>query len=280
MRKRFGCCDDLRSRTTNRERSVETFGTPSQNSTVFFLTWPTRTWFLTRMKLLSPLTLILPAFANRKSTKLLLIPSTESIRSLSLQWSGLRPRGRTSSWSKGSSSTVFSQRKNPRQPSRKCWTSSLSPATFTCTLLPQPASTNEVTPSLMHSRTLTASYYLTPKLVEVCTFLLLSAPALNSTVDSADFGRPHVNGSAERRLRLASSSPNVKALFDNSPATYSYSIDDDDDSAYMTPQSDYWHPLPPPIVRFGHSFSFSAAANHQFKGIWHPWPREAPGRRD
>lgn len=69
-------------------------------------------------------------------------------------------------------------------------------------------------------------------------------------VDSADFGRPHVNGSVERRLRLASSSPNVKALFDNSPATYSYSIDDDDDSTYMTPQSDYWHPLPLPIVCF------------------------------
>jgi len=71
-----------------------------------------------------------------------------------------------------------------------------------------------------------------------------------SLVDSADFGRSHVNGSAERRLRLANSSPNVKALFDNSPATYSYSIDDDDDSTYMTPQSDYWHPLPPPIVCF------------------------------
>jgi len=85
--------------------------------------------------------------------------------------------------------------------------------------------------------------------------------ALKSSVDSADFGRSHVNGSAERRLRLANSSPNVKALFDNSPATYSYSIDDDDDSTYMTPQSDYWHPLPPPIVCF-HLFSFSTAVDH------------------
>lgn len=74
---------------------------------------------------------------------------------------------------------------------------------------------------------------------------LLSHPRTRG--DSADFGRPHVNGSVERRLRLANSSPNVKALFDNSPVTYSYSIEDDDDSSYMTPQSDYWHPLPPPI---------------------------------
>ena len=84
-------------------------------------------------------------------------------------------------------------------------------------------------------------------------------------IDSADFGRSHVNGSVERRLRLASSSPNVKALFDNSPATYSYSIEDDDDSTYMTPQSDYWHPLPPPIVRIGTYISFGTAANHGFK---------------
>ena len=83
-------------------------------------------------------------------------------------------------------------------------------------------------------------------------------------VDSADFGRSHVNGSAERRLRLASSSPNVKALFDNSPATYSYSIEDDDDSTYMTPQSDYWHPLPPPIVRFWYLLPFCVTANHRF----------------
>lgn len=150
---------------------------------------------------------------------------------------------------------------------------------FTCTPLPQLVSTNAVTPSRMHFRTSTANYYLTPGLAEVRNFLLsLPALVLNPTADSADFGRPHVNGSVERRLRLASSSPNVKALFDNSPATYSYSIDDDDDSAYMTPQSDYWHPLPPPIVRLYHSFSFSTVADHQFKGIWYAWPRETPGR--
>lgn len=96
-----------------------------------------------------------------------------------------------------------------------------------------------------------ANCCLTPGPAEVGVFHLdRFVLAFNSALDSADFGRPHVNGSVERRLRLASSSPNVKALFDNSPATYSYSIEDDDDSTYMT-QSDYWHPLPPPIVRFG-----------------------------
>ena len=113
-------------------------------------------------------------------------------------------------------------------------------------------------------------------------FSILLSPvlALNSVVDSADFGRSHVNGSVERRLRLANSSPNVKALFDNSPAAYSYSVEDDDDSTYMTPQSDYWHPLPPPIVRSGlYSHSIRRLITST-KGIWNPWPCEAPGRYD
>jgi len=226
---------------------------PLRFPVVFFLTCLTRTLFLTRMKSLSLPTLISLVFVNRRNTRTLLILSTESIKSPSRQWSGHHPRGRTSSWSKGSSSTVSSQRRSPRPPSRKCLTSSLLPTTFTCTPLPPPASTNEVIPLRMHSHTLIANYCHIQGLVEASAFILLPPVLmLNSVVDSADFGRSHVNGSVERRLRLANSSPNVKALFDNSPVTYSYSVEDDDDSTYMTPQSDYWHPLPPPIVRLIH----------------------------
>ncbi|KAK1229376.1 hypothetical protein PQX77_007553 [Marasmius sp. AFHP31] len=59
--------------------------------------------------------------------------------------------------------------------------------------------------------------------------------------ESADFGRPMHD--PDRRLRLASSSPDVKALF-NAPAGYLY--DQDDNSATFIPgTSDYWSPLPP-----------------------------------
>jgi hypothetical protein len=249
---------------------------------VHFLTWLIRTWFLTRTKSLSLLTLISLVFVNRKSTRTLLILSTESIKSLSRQWSGHHPRGRISSWSTGSSSTVFSQRRSLRPLSRKCWSSSLSLTTFTCTLLLPPVSTNEATPLRMRSLTLIASYCHIPGLVEVRVFHPTPppVPTLNSVVDSADFGRSHVNGSVERRLRLANSSPNVKALFDNSPATYSYSIDDDDDSTYMTPQSDYWHPLPPPIVCFGICSHPVQLLITSLKGVWNPWSCETPGRCD
>lgn len=59
----------------------------------------------------------------------------------------------------------------------------------------------------------------------------------------------------DRRLRLASSSPDVKALFNNnSSPSYIYHVEEEDD--YLDPQSnyvpgpatDYWHPLAP-IVR-------------------------------
>ena len=132
-----------------------------------FLTWFIRTWFLTRTKSLSLLTLISLVFVNHKSTRTSLILSTESIKSLSRQWSGHHPRGRISSWSTGSSSTVFSQPRSLRPLSRKCWNSSLSLTTFTCTLLLPPVSTNEVTPLRMRSLTLIASYCHIPGLVEV-----------------------------------------------------------------------------------------------------------------
>ncbi len=60
----------------------------------------------------------------------------------------------------------------------------------------------------------------------------------------------------ERRLRMANSSPDVKALF-NSPA-YIYNLDDDDNEHYIPgPTMDYWSRTPsgnggaplPPIVR-------------------------------
>ncbi|KAE9410816.1 hypothetical protein BT96DRAFT_912263 [Gymnopus androsaceus JB14] len=62
--------------------------------------------------------------------------------------------------------------------------------------------------------------------------------------ESADFGRPVHD--PDRRLRLASSSPDVKALF-NAPA-YIYNLEEQDDSqtSYMANSSqEYWSPLPP-----------------------------------
>jgi len=64
-----------------------------------------------------------------------------------------------------------------------------------------------------------------------------------------DMGRSDIM--ADRRLRLANSSPDVKALF-NSPAyIYNLETQEDVDSSYMnTPVQgvDYWTPLAP-IVR-------------------------------
>ncbi|KAK7058265.1 hypothetical protein VNI00_001896 [Paramarasmius palmivorus] len=59
--------------------------------------------------------------------------------------------------------------------------------------------------------------------------------------ESADFGRPVHD--PDRRLRLASSSPDVKALF-NAPA-YIYNLKEHDDAAsFVTETSDYWPPPP------------------------------------
>ncbi|KAJ7357125.1 cytoplasmic protein [Mycena albidolilacea] len=63
--------------------------------------------------------------------------------------------------------------------------------------------------------------------------------------ESDDLGRPDIAG--DRRLRMANSSPDVKALF-NSPA-YIYNLEDRGDphaGAYLGGNSlDYWTPLPP-----------------------------------
>lgn len=72
--------------------------------------------------------------------------------------------------------------------------------------------------------------------------------------DSADLGRPS-EAMIDRRLRLASSSPDVKALFNNnthhSPApSYIYHLEEEEDfdtQANYVPShnTDYWTPLPP-----------------------------------
>ncbi|KAJ7042482.1 cytoplasmic protein [Mycena alexandri] len=62
--------------------------------------------------------------------------------------------------------------------------------------------------------------------------------------ESDDLGRPDIAG--DRRLRMANSSPDVKALF-NSPA-YIYNLEEhgDPQAPYMQGSSlDYWTPLPP-----------------------------------
>lgn len=65
---------------------------------------------------------------------------------------------------------------------------------------------------------------------------LLSAPA-------------HPDVSVEKRLRMANSSPDVKALFNNPQASYLYNIEQadevsDNQSVYDSPSNDYWTPLP------------------------------------
>ncbi|KAI0786027.1 hypothetical protein C8Q75DRAFT_808815 [Abortiporus biennis] len=65
--------------------------------------------------------------------------------------------------------------------------------------------------------------------------------------NSADLGRPS-ESMIDRRLRLASSSPDVKALFNNSPK-YIYHLEEEDDfetpNYVPGPSNDYWAPLPP-----------------------------------
>ncbi|KAI0314982.1 cytoplasmic protein [Amylostereum chailletii] len=82
------------------------------------------------------------------------------------------------------------------------------------------------------------------------------------TRGSADFSRPEPM--MDRRLRMANSSPDVKALFNNSPS-YIYHLDEAQESlesqtSYLPPPSinDYWAPQPP-IGRHGRFLSMSHA---------------------
>ncbi|THH02477.1 hypothetical protein EW026_g398 [Hermanssonia centrifuga] len=65
--------------------------------------------------------------------------------------------------------------------------------------------------------------------------------------NSADLGRPS-ESMIDRRLRLASSSPDVKALFNGSPS-YIYHVEEEEDydqpNYVPGPPTDYWTPLPP-----------------------------------
>ena len=92
-----------------------------------------------------------------------------------------------------------------------------------------------------------------------------------SILDSADLGRPS-ESMIDRRLRLASSSPDVKALFNNPPA-YIYHVEEEEDLEpqpnYISgPSTDYWTPLPPIVSTPYHSPQFvSLTDNAQGSGV-------------
>ena len=82
-------------------------------------------------------------------------------------------------------------------------------------------------------------------------FIVWSWIKLIFEIDSADLGRPS-ESMIDRRLRLASSSPDVKALFNGSPSYISYVEEEEDyyQPNYVPgPATDYWTTLPP-IVSF------------------------------
>ncbi|KAF5377605.1 hypothetical protein D9615_005198 [Tricholomella constricta] len=66
--------------------------------------------------------------------------------------------------------------------------------------------------------------------------------------ESVDMGRPDV-GDRDRRLRMANSSPDVKALFNSPSYIYNLEEHDDPESSYIPPGpglgSEYWTPLQP-----------------------------------
>ena len=94
----------------------------------------------------------------------------------------------------------------------------------------------------------------------VSTFQLSHLLLVILVIGSADFSRPEPM--MDRRLRLANSSPDVKALFNNSP--YIYHLEEaqeslDSQPSYApAPVNDYWAPQPP-IGRHGRFLSMSHA---------------------
>lgn len=88
---------------------------------------------------------------------------------------------------------------------------------------------------------------------------LLSTARVKTRHDSTDLSRPS-ESLVERRLRLANSSPDVKALFNNhsNQPAYIYNLEEheenfDTGSNYTsTPSNDYWTPLPPIGSGFHH----------------------------
>lgn len=92
---------------------------------------------------------------------------------------------------------------------------------------------------------------------------------LRSFSESVDMGRSDVM--SERRLRMANSSPDVKALF-NSPA-YIYKLDNpqEPDVPYMPgPTMDYWTPLAPIVRALSFSFICNNPSKGETSGFWYP----------
>jgi hypothetical protein len=145
----------------------------------------------------------------------------------------------------------------------RCSNSTCSITTSTYILHQRQMHTNVATHSRMHSPTSIAKFY------QRCLGLAVSTTELSTrlffivmlVVGSADFSRPEPM--MDRRLRLANSSPDVKALFNNSPS-YIYHLEEaqeslDSQPSYApAPVNDYWAPQPP-IGRHGRFLSMSHA---------------------
>ena len=94
-----------------------------------------------------------------------------------------------------------------------------------------------------HFHTLTARFSQQPGL-EVRGGLIVFTHQSNECPDSAELVRSDVAG--DRRLRLANSSPDVKALFNSTPYIYNLEEHEDPQTNYVP---DYWTPLPPIVCR-------------------------------
>lgn len=74
------------------------------------------------------------------------------------------------------------------------------------------------------------------------------------------------------KLRLAASSPNIKALFDANPSSYPYRGPEQDYPAFYpppqhVPESQHQH-QPPPMSPYGQQFSAPALPPHQEEQQW------------
>lgn len=93
--------------------------------------------------------------------------------------------------------------------------------------------------------------------------------------ESADFSGPPSDLAGERRLRLASSSPDVKALF-NAPA-YIYNLEDHEEppqNPYVPgPSLEYWTPLQPIVCRASSNL-FLVTTLNVFQGVRYTLPHQ------
>ena len=114
---------------------------------------------------------------------------------------------------------------------------------------------SEVTRSLMRSLTSIVRFFQPPGLatkVSAPIRLLVTSELMTLVYcsDSADLGRPS-EAMIDRRLRLASSSPDVKALFNNSPSYFYHQHVEEEEDYDSQPNyvpgslsNDYWTPTP------------------------------------